>query len=285
MLGEVVGLIPAIFWAISPLFYKRGLRNLNPIFGNTIRALPATILTFTMSFLLLGVDGSLLLPPQTLFASILSGSIGLGLGDLFYLISIKQVGAARAVTITSSYPLITLLLSYLLLGEEIDWYIGLGTVLVVLGIAFISLDEADSKIGFRGIMVALLAAFFWSISIILAGILPSQGHPVAVNSWRLIGLTAFSLAPFLFAYRNSGAPLLDKYSLGYLAFGGLIGLSLGWIVFIYSIELIGLSRATTLSSVSPIFTAVGEFMIERKFKGRIMLGSALTTLGVVLVTL
>jgi len=285
MLGEVVGLIPAIFWAISPLFYKRGLRNLNPIFGNTIRALPATILTFTMSFLLLGVDGSLLLPPQTLFASILSGSIGLGLGDLFYLISIKQVGAARAVTITSSYPLITLLLSYLLLGEEIDWYIGLGTILVVLGIAFISLDGADSKIGFRGIMVALIAAFFWSISIILAGILPSQGHPVAVNSWRLIGLTVFSLAPFLFVYRNSGAPVLDKYSLGYLTFGGLIGLSLGWIVFIYSIELIGLSRATTLSSVSPIFTAVGEFMIERKFKGRIMLGSALTTLGVVLVTL
>jgi len=285
MLGEVVGLIPAIFWAISPLFYKRGLRNLNPIFGNTIRALPATILTFTMSFLLLGVDGSLLLPPQTLFASILSGSIGLGLGDLFYLISIKQVGAARAVTITSSYPLITLLLSYLLLGEEIDWYIGLGTILVVLGIAFISLDGADSKIGFRGIMVALIAAFFWSISIILAGILPSQGHPVAVNSWRLIGLTVFSLAPFLFVYRNSGAPVLDKYSLRYLTFGGLIGLSLGWIVFIYSIELIGLSRATTLSSVSPIFTAVGEFMIERKFKGRIMLGSALTTLGVVLVTL
>ncbi|MEM3404598.1 MAG: DMT family transporter [Nitrososphaeria archaeon] len=285
MFGEIVGLIPAILWAISPLFYKRGLRNLNPVFGNTIRALPATLLTFTMSFLLLGFDEVLHFSPQALFASVLSGSIGLGLGDLFYLISIKQIGAARAVTITSSYPLITLFMSYLLLGEKVDWYIGIGTLLVVLGIALISFNEADSKIGFRGIVVALLAAFFWSVSILLAGILPSEGHPIAVNSWRLIGLTVFSLVPFFFAYRSNGVPTLDKGSLGYLTFGGLVGLSLGWIAFIYSIGLIGLSKATTLSSVSPVFTAVGEFIMERRFKGRIMLGSTLTTLGIILVTL
>lgn len=284
MIEELVGLSPAICWALSPIFYSRGLRQLSPVVGNVLRALPATIITFISTTLFLGLDKTFNLSMNAYIILLLSGVIGLGLGDLLYLLSIKRIGPSHSITITSTYPLITIVISFLFLGEHIELSVLAGTVFVVLGITIISRKDNEKKVDMIGIGVATLAALLWSVSIILVGSISGSAHPFAENLWRTTGYMLASSIILLFNIKNEKFSLKGN-SIINITLGGIVALNLGWASYIYSIELIGLSKATTLSSVSPIFTATAEFVLEKKFRLNVFLGTLLTTFGIVLVTL
>lgn len=284
MIEELVGLSPAICWALSPIFYSRGLRQLSPVVGNVLRALPATIITFISTTLFLGLDKTFNLSMNAYIILLLSGVIGLGLGDLLYLLSIKRIGPSHSITITSTYPLITIVISFLFLGEHIALSVLAGTVFVVLGITIISRKDNEKKVDMIGIGVATLAALLWSVSIILVGSISGSAHPFAENLWRTTGYMLASSIILLFNIKNEKFSLKGN-SIINITLGGIVALNLGWASYIYSIELIGLSKATTLSSVSPIFTATAEFVLEKKFRLNVFLGTLLTTFGIVLVTL
>jgi len=285
MLGEIVGILPAVSWAITPIFYRKGLRRLGPIYGNVVRAIPSTLITFFASFLVLGFEGTFSLSEELTIRCLLSGAVGLGVGDLMYLFAIRQLGAARAITITSGYPLITLLLSHLVLGEEVGWMVGVGTLFVVFGITIISFDGQRSSVEIKGLISSTMAALLWSVSIILLNPTSYSPPPLVVNSWRLLGYFLFSLVPFTLLLKKDGKFAIDTGGALYLAAGGIVAQNIGWMLYIYSIGLIGISRATTLSSVSPLFTAVAEFAVERHFSFRVLSGTALATTGIVLVTI
>ncbi len=284
MFEELVGLSPAICWALSPIFYSRGLKNLSPIVGNFLRALPATIITFISTTLILGFDKTFNLPINAYITLLSSGVIGLGLGDLLYLLSIKRIGPSHSITITSTYPLLTILISFLFLGENITFYVLAGTVFVVLGITIVSRKDGERRVDLIGIGVATLAALLWSISITLVGSISGSAHPFAENLWRTAGYMLASSIILLLNRRNENF-VLKRGSIINIALGGVIALNLGWATYIYSIQIIGLSKATTLSSVSPIFTATAEFLIEKRFRLNVFLGTFLTTIGIILVTL
>ncbi|MBC7092327.1 MAG: DMT family transporter, partial [Nitrososphaeria archaeon] len=214
----------------------------------------------------------------------LSGAIGLGLGDLLYLLSIKRIGPSHSITITSTYPLLTILISFLFLGENITFYVLAGTVFVVLGITIISRKNGEKKVDLVGIGIATLAALLWSISITLVGSISGSAHPFAENLWRTTGYMLAS-SIILFLNRKNENFVLKRSSIINITLGGIVALNLGWATYIYSIQVIGLSRATTLSSVSPIFTATAEFLIEKRFRINVFFGTFLTTIGIILVTL
>ncbi|MEM3871403.1 MAG: DMT family transporter [Nitrososphaeria archaeon] len=280
---ELVGLFPAICWALSPIFYSRGLRGLNPLLGNLIRALPATVITFLFTIVALGPERIFSLPINSYIVLLLSGVIGLGFGDLFYLLSIKRMGPSPSITISSTYPLITIVFSTIFLGENVNLFVIMGTILVVIGIGIISRKDENNKVDLVGVSIATLAALFWSVSIVLVGSVAHSGHPLAENFWRLMGYVLASFLIFVFSKRDFSKPRLN--SVFHITLGGIVALNLGWASYIYSIELIGTSKATTLSSVSPIFTATAEFLLEKRFKLNIFLGTLLTTIGIIFVTL
>ena len=285
MIGEIISLLPALAWAITPILYRRGTKTLSPIYGNTLRAIPSMFIALAASFLYLGVNATLSIPTQLSVACIISGVVGLGLGDLMYLYSIKHIGASKAVTISSTYPIITLVASNFLLGEGIGWFVVIGTVFAVAGISLISFNDNVLKLEVKGILTSTLASVFWSMSIILLKITPYDANVLAINSWRLVGFCLFSMIPSVLLYYRSGSFNINKDAIIYLGSGSIIALNLGWFLFLYGIDLIGIARATTLSSVSPLFTAVAEFIMNRHFDIRILLGTILTTVGIVLVTI
>ncbi len=61
------------------------------------------------------------------------GIVGTGLGSVLYIFSVAEAGAARAVVLNSTSPLIALPLSMLVLRERPTGRIGIGTVLCVAG--------------------------------------------------------------------------------------------------------------------------------------------------------
>ena len=123
-----------LFWGSAPLFEKIGLRGTSPFVALTVRT------TFA-SLVLLG--GCLFLgETRALFSLTLRDYVALGgsgliagvLGMFTYFSLLKGGEASKIVPLTAAYPLVTALLSFVILGERLSPLRLLGIFFTILGL-------------------------------------------------------------------------------------------------------------------------------------------------------
>ncbi len=126
--------VTAILWGTTPILEKIGLTKVYPLIGNTIRSciVTAGLLLLTL-FLgkgkaLLQVDG------KSIFLFGASGIMAGLLGMWTYYTALKTGATSKIVPIAACYPLVTALLSVLILKEGVTLSRVIGTVLIVSGI-------------------------------------------------------------------------------------------------------------------------------------------------------
>lgn len=129
----ILWLLTILFWGVSPVIEKIGLRSVEPLIALFIRTLAA----------LIGISITLLLSSSVNLSTLnlknvgilsLSGILAGFLGMLTYFSLLKAKNASQIVPLTSTYPLVATLLAILFLKEELNLYKILGTTLVVMGI-------------------------------------------------------------------------------------------------------------------------------------------------------
>jgi transporter family protein len=69
---------------------------------------------------------------------LLAGIIAGGFAMVVYFKALKLTQASKVVPITSIYPLITVVFSAILLGEDINPKVVIGAILIVLGVMLVS---------------------------------------------------------------------------------------------------------------------------------------------------
>lgn len=130
-------IVTTLLWGATPIIEKVGLRKVDPLIGVTIRSAIVTAGLFILTFLLgkgkslMEVDGKSLL----LFGA--SGMMAGLLGMWTYYTALKMEATSRIVPIAASYPLVTALLSVLILREGVTLPRIFGTALIVIGIWFV----------------------------------------------------------------------------------------------------------------------------------------------------
>ena len=67
------------------------------------------------------------------------------LGKVFLNLGIDSVGASKSVTVKNSSPLITVLLGWALLGEQVGWEIGTGVVVIVVGVLLLTVSPLEGE--------------------------------------------------------------------------------------------------------------------------------------------
>lgn len=130
-------LITALFWGIAPLFEKTGLERVEPMVIVFIRCvLLITVLTSVLSW-----QGKFQTIFQVDFYSLifilLGGVFSAVLGQVTYFYALKHGHTSQVVPLVCIYPLITVLLSALFLGDKFTLDKVVGTCLIILGIFFI----------------------------------------------------------------------------------------------------------------------------------------------------
>ncbi|HLN44438.1 MAG TPA: DMT family transporter [Candidatus Sulfotelmatobacter sp.] len=297
MIGEFAALGAAISWAVAPIMYKKALSGVAPVSANIVRcATNASALLFIL--IASGLTNVLIqLPLSTLLVVIVSGIIGLGLGDTIYMFALKTIGVSRAVPLASTYPLFALIWATILLGETVTALAIAGMVLILAGIWLLSREEGDSTIHFQGRAIAtgvglsLLTAVVWSVSITLMdyavtlpGIMNSIEANYAIVTVRITGmaLVLLALAPLL--DRKRGFLKLNWRAIVLLCVGGLVANGLGWLLLNYSFLNIAEAQAVPISSTTPLFSMLAGLMLfHEKMTRRNTLGALLVVLGVVLI--
>jgi len=135
--GELVVFLlaaTALLWGATPILEKMGLVKVDPLVGVTIRSTIVTAGLLILTFLLgkgralMSLDGKSI----ALFGA--SGMMAGLLGMWTYYTALKMEATSQIVPIAACYPLVTALLSVLILNEGFSVSRVIGTALIVSGI-------------------------------------------------------------------------------------------------------------------------------------------------------
>ena len=294
MIGELAALGAALSWAIAPILYRKALVNTKPISANIVRCATNAGVLVAALLLLGNLSALTTLPMDTVVLVVVSGLIGLGIGDTLYMVGLKYVGVSRAVPLAATYPLFSLIWATFLLGQPLSLASVLGAAVIILGIWLLSREKSAENAGvkgrlvFIGLVVSLVTAVIWSVSITMMDVAVSNVTSLGVN-YAIVTLRIASVALFFmllapFIDREHGFLKMKRSTLIGLCVGGLVANGVGWLLMNYSFLNISLARATPISSTSPLFAAIAGFMLfHEKMTTKAVLGAIAIVAGICLI--
>jgi len=285
MIGEITALGAALCWTLSAVLYKTALSDAKPVSANIARCVSTTFFLIVCLVVTGQLQSLTTLPAYPTFLAGLSGVVGLCLGDTMYMLSLSLIGVSKAVPVTCTYPLFTMLFAALFLNEQITLFLLFGALLIVVGIQLISQEKSRSNlkrgVTFKGVLIALATAIVWGVSITLMNIaLEFSESAFAVNVVRMLVTTILLLALSPLIDRKFSFTRLKTRTWIILALGGIVALGLGWTLLAISLLHIQSSRAVPISSVSPLFaTFLGAVFLKEKVTLRVFVGSIFIVSG------
>lgn len=275
----------AASWALGSVLFKLLGDRLPPISLTFAKGVAGLV----MLGLALAPTGFRAIEAWPLVLLALSGLLGIAVGDTFFFIALRNLGAHAIVVLLTLGQVLTVLLALVWLGERptlIEW---LGIALVVTGITivmWIRLSNEEGSSTRVGILWGLAAVVCMSVSIIIAKeALESTGSLQAT----FVRMLAGTLGIFLFASltRQLGAnlkPLLEP------RFAGLFLVSVAVVTFggfwlsLMAIEKTDVAIANTLGSTEPLFALpLAAFVLKETITVPIVFGCVLAVIGIGLI--
>jgi O-acetylserine/cysteine efflux transporter len=294
-LGAAAALLSSATWALTSVLLASQSGRLTPLVMSAIRSVTASLILLGM---LIATSGLAQFQEMTVITGLSmmgSGIMGQALGDTLYINALGSLGVTRTFPITNSvYPFMTFLLAVALLGERVTWALPIGGVLIVTGITWIVLEQRRADIAasvnvelMRGLVLAVAAATAWATATVwLRG---QQGNLDAIGAASLrIPAASIAVVATIALIHDPERPLrpMTRRSMGIVALAGLIGTAIGSVLFIYAVENIGASRTAFVTTSAPVFALpMGVVFLAERITPRILLGTALTIVGIWLVLL
>jgi drug/metabolite transporter (DMT)-like permease len=292
--GELAALASALVWATSNIALRGQSAKFGAVAVNAWRTLFAAI-CFALVFALTRSPGQLLtIPAGSLFALLGSVVIGMVIGDALQFTAMLRIGVARAMPISACFPLFTVLIAAIVLGEPITLRSLGGAVLVIAGVVLVALPRGGTVEGdatqqvvdrgyWIGVAMALGAAICWSCSTTLIG---TGVRGLDVVTGNTIRLPFSALVSFLIGARQGtiSPRRFDRRNWLILIVVGIIGSAGGGYLYLTAVSLAGASKTAIISGASPIFGLLGAIIFLRERPGtRGILGALLAFAGIVLV--
>ncbi len=196
---------------------------------------------------------------------------------------LENISVSRFIPILFTFPLLTILLSVLLLKEKIRPEVVAGTVFIVVGIWILSRGKSakGEKNIKLGVSVAVLAAFLYSFSIVatktgLKDVDPFQS--------ALISMPVPLLLLYFYYSMNEGAKTIFKFKKEayiLLGLGGIVGMGFGSYFFFVSLTAIGAAKATGLAAITPVLSSlIALVTLKEKLNMALLLGTGATIAGI-----
>ena len=282
MLGVVAAMAASLLWSLNPAVISRYGRSIKPVSFTGVRALIALLpllifLPPRLAGLSVGLIGWLIV--------VSSGVIGPGLGDSLYTYSIKTIGGSLAVVISYTYIFFTQLFSHLLAGENPGLTTLVGAVIAFTGIAVGvggARGDVDSRSLILGSASALGAGVSWGLATALVKVsLKYIPDTLLLTAIRLLAIAA-TLTPlgYLLEGWYDKTSMRDVLKAGFIT--GFLGWTIGMILFIYSISMVGASLTAVATALTPVLSQVTTRIISHeKPRAGSIIGSVIVMAGII----
>ncbi len=277
----IFALAAAVSWAVGQVLIKRGLENVPPLWNNILYNFFGLLLWVPAALLLSGFRINL--PTFPIFLTIFT--VASCFMVVFYAFSKGEISLVG--TLTAGYPVVTVVLSYLFLGERLSAIQFFGIPLVLMGGVAIALPEWGLR------KAKNLSWVKWGL---LAASLVGLGNFLTKVSVNQIGSYShiFFIA-LMYQFLSGANYLLDKRARPLPKFSGktLLPTLLGNAVYVLGALFIslafGLGKASLVTTVSSTNAALMVVLATVFLKERLTLRQACgiggAILGVVLIGL
>ena len=286
--GEVAALGAAFIWAAASIVYTGVGRQLSPLVLNLVKGLIAiALLLITLLFL------GKLLPSVSLMPVLLlliSGVIGIGIGDTAYFAALNSLGARRALVLESLSPPLGAFLALVFLQEQLAPLAWLGIGLTIAGVTWVVMERSPQPNGtlthppLRGIVAGLVAAAGQAIGAVLsrAALAGTDVDPLWSTLIRLLAGILMLLIWFSAQKHpiQKLAPLRSRRLWGIVIMAAFASTYLGiWLQQI-ALKYAPTGIAQSLSATSPLFVIPFAIATGEKVSLRAIFGAAIALAGV-----
>jgi drug/metabolite transporter (DMT)-like permease len=233
------------------------------------------------------------LPPDALLSFAAAGLVGTMLGRAFEYAGIERIGASRSEPIKASQPLHAALLAVVVLGETLTPVAGVGTVLVVVGIAIISWESRSADAGMGSISLPYLAlplasAFMYGIEPIFAKV----GLATGTSPFVGLGIKTLTATVAFYAYLRFRGSLPGRAAFRSVNTKWYVGAGVANSAFLLSyyaaLSVAPVVLVQPVLQTSPLFVIVLSVIFLQRLERvtpRIVLAAAVVALGAAVVSI
>lgn len=287
--GEIAALVAAVLWAFASVIYGRVGAHIPPLHLNLIKGIIAVVL-LTITIVAIG-EVSLVISQEALCLLLLSGVIGIGLGDTAFLAGINSLGARRLLLLETLAPPMTAVFAFIFLQERLNASAWCGVLLTILGVAWVISERTEkdvsSHLSLRGVVFGLLAALANASGAVLsrAALVNTNINPLVAALIRL-GAAIIFLLPLIVWQQNKSNSILS-FSWRWrvviaTCFAAFCGTYLGIWLQQTAIKLAPVGIASTLLQTSPIFILPLALWTGEKVSVRATVGVVIAIAGIAL---
>jgi len=134
MITIILLIITAFLWGASPILEKVGLAKTDPLTAVTIRSVAITVILLLYLAFTGRIKYVFQVDPKVAGIFVISGVLAGLVGMWTYFGALKMEPASKIVPIVAAYPLVTAVLSIIILKEGVTLLRLAGTILIIIGI-------------------------------------------------------------------------------------------------------------------------------------------------------
>lgn len=197
-------------------------------------------------------------------AALLGGPIGMG----GYIMGINYLGSPLASGISSIYPAMGVLLSYLFLKERMKKHSVFGMIMAIGAIVLMSLTpgESGNNLGLGIIFISLTVIGWGSEAVIINAALKedvSSEVALAIRQMTSSVIYGLIIMPFI-GYDSIGLIVTNLPIVSLISLSGVIG-TISYLAYYESIGLIGATQAMGLNISYPAWAFFFQYFVDGNF--------------------
>ncbi len=286
--GELAALGVAFLWALTSVIYSRLGKKIPPLVMNLSKG----AIAIAMAFLTILLSGEQLLPTidsVRFVLLLLSGAVGIGVGDTAYFAALNNLGARRTLLLKTLGPPMTAIVSTIFLQEQLSSIAWVGILLTILGVAWVISERVKNATTndklIIGVSFALLSAFTDGMGAVLSR--AALAHTTINSLWsamvRLVGGVLILLLWLTLKQEPARLSLKELRSgqiLGIIILCAFLSTYLGFWLQQISLKFTAAGIAKSLGATSPLFILPLAFWMGEVVSLRAILGVLVAIAGV-----
>ncbi len=258
-LHELAALGTATCWATTGLISADAVRALGAFHFNLIRQ---GFVTLLLAAIVLATGSAAGLDWQIVAVLVVSGIIGILMGDTFNFAAVGRIGPRRAGAIFALNAPMAAVMGWAFLGEALPVQAMLGIGLTVAGVALAIMGrpsanahrlEAFQGTILIGVLFGLAAGFGQAAGSLIARPVMTAGLDPYLASLVRVGASGLTMGLLAAAPMAPARPVsISRSTLVLTAATAIIGLLIGMTLFLYALQGSKTGIIATLSATSPV---------------------------------